>query len=119
MPQPFVPGDDLVFQLESGFGVLRVLALDEVEQHTIWHLRAYDEFFPDVDAAERALERGGSLPVRAAHLALTDRAFERTPTAKVGNHAVTNDELEACREWRANTERRVSDRSVLLLLGMR
>jgi len=46
-----IPGDDLIFQLESGFGLLRVLAVEE----GVWHLLAYDEFFPDVESAEAAL----------------------------------------------------------------
>ena len=119
MPQPFVPGDDLVFQLESGFGILRVLALDGEGANTIWHVLAYEELFPDVDAAERALTEPHSLHVRNAHLALTERAFERTPAAKLGNRLVNDDELAAYRQWQESDERRVSDRSVLLLLGMR
>lgn len=108
-----IPGDDLIFQLESGFGLLRVLAVED----GVWHLLAYDEFFPDVESAEAALARG-PLPVRKAHLALTNRAFERTPTAKLGNRPVTEDELVAYNEW-LNGEREVSDRSALLMLGIR
>jgi hypothetical protein len=51
----FNPGDDLVFQLESGFGLLRVLAVEGEGAETVWHLLAYDEFFPDVESAELAL----------------------------------------------------------------
>ena len=32
MDAPFAPGDDLIFQLESGFGLLRVIAVDEHER---------------------------------------------------------------------------------------
>ena len=119
MPQPFVPGDNLVFQLESGFGILRVLAVDGEGANTIWHVLAYDEFFPDVEAVERALTEPHSLQVRNAHMALTNRAFERTPAAKLGKRLVNDDELAAYRRWQESDERRVSDRSVLLLLGMR
>ena len=112
-----VPGDDLIFQLESAFGLLRVLAV-EGEADTVWHLLAYDDFFPDVESAEAALARGTPLPVRKAHMALTNRAFERTPTAKLGNRPVTADELVAYNEW-LNGEREVSDRSALLMLGIR
>ena len=31
MTLSFAPGDDLIFQLESGFGLLRVIAIDEHE----------------------------------------------------------------------------------------
>ena len=113
-----VPGDDLIFQLESGFGLLRVLAVDGEGADTIWHLLAYDDFFPDVESAELALSKGVPLPVRKAHLALTNRAFERTPTAKLGNRTVTDEELVAYNAW-LNSDREVSDRSALLMLGIR
>ena len=113
-----VPGDDLIFQLESAFGLLRVLAVEGEGANTVWHLLAYDEFFPDVESAELALSRATPLPVRKAHMALTNRAFERTPTAKLGNRPVTDDELIAYHAW-LNTEREVSDRSALLMLGIR
>ena len=118
MSHPFSAGDDLIFQLESGFGLLRVLAIDGEGAATVWHLLAYDEFFPDVESAEGALAQPTSLPVRKAHMALTNRAFERTPAARLGNRSVTDDELVAYNEW-LNTDRLVSDRSALLMLGIR
>ena len=112
------PGDDLIFQLESAFGLLRVLAVEGEGPQTIWHLLAYDEFFPDVESAERALAQGVRLPIRQPHMALTNRAFERTPTARLGNRPVTADELVAYNTW-LNSDRAVSDRSALLMLGIR
>ena len=56
MEAPFAPGDDLIFQLESGFGLLRVIAVDERNNGRVWHLMAYEEFFPDPDSAEAALQ---------------------------------------------------------------
>lgn len=118
MNQPFAPGDDLIFQLESGFGLLRVIAIDEREGKAIWHLMAYEELFPDVESAERALAQPASLHVRRPHMALTERAFERTPAARLGNRAVTTDEREQYERWiEQNGE--VSDRSALLMLGLR
>ena len=114
----FHPGDDLIFQLESGFGLLRVLAVDGEGAGAVWHLLAYDDFFPDVEAAEAALARPGSLPVRLPHMALTNRAFERTPAARLGNRTVSEDELIGYRKWLAG-DRVVSDRSALLMLGIR
>ena len=114
----FAPGDDLIFQLESGFGLLRILAVEGEGPGTVWHLLAYDEFFPDVESAELALSRETPLPVRQAHMALTNRAFERTPAARLGNRSITDDELVAYKEW-LNSERNVSDRSALLMLGIR
>jgi hypothetical protein len=114
----FAPGDDLVFQLESGFGLLRVLAVEGEGAQAVWHLLAYDDFFPNVESAEAALAGPKSLPVRKAHMALTNRAFERTPAARLGNRAVTDQELVEYRNWLAG-DRTVSDRSALLMLGIR
>ena len=113
-----LPGDDLIFQLESGFGLLRVLAVDGEGADTIWHLLAYDEFFPDVESAELRLAQPTPLAVRNPHMALTNRAFERTPTAKLGNRPVSDSELAAYNTW-LNSDREVSDRSALLMLGIR
>lgn len=113
----FHPGDDLVFQLESGYGLLRVIAVEGEGADAVWHLLAYDDFFPDVEAAERALQ-AAPLPVRLSHMALTSRAFERTPAAKLGNRPVREEELAGYRTWLSG-DRVVSDRSALLMLGIR
>jgi hypothetical protein len=116
--QTFAPGDDLIFQLESGFGLLRVIAVDPIEAGAIWHLMAYEEFFPDVESAEQALTQSSALHVRERHMALTDRAFERTPAARLGNRPVTDIELAPYLRWQ-ETGGEVSDRSALLMLGIR
>jgi hypothetical protein len=121
MSQTFAPGDDLIFQLESGFGLLRVIAIDPTDQRdagTVWHLLAYEELFPDVESAERALAESSSLHIRNPHLALTDRAFERTPAARLGNRPVSDVERVAYLQW-IETGGEVSDRSALLMLGIR
>lgn len=117
MPE-FEAGDDLIFQLESGFGLLRVLAVEGEGAGTVWHLLAYDDFFPNVESAETALAAPQPLPVRKAHMALTNRAFERTPAARLGNRPVSEDELVEYRRW-LDSDRVVSDRSALLMLGVR
>ena len=118
MSNPFNPGDDLIFQLESGFGLLRVLAVEGEGADATWHLLAYDEFFPDVESAEAALARETPLPVRKPHMALTNRAFERTPAARLGSRPVTEVELSAYNDW-LSSDRVISDRSALLMLGIR
>lgn len=118
MDAPFAPGDDLIFQLESGFGLLRVIAVEEHATVRVWHLMAYEEFFADSESAEAALIRPESLHLRRAYMALTDRAFERTPAAKLGNRPVTENEQAAYQNWR-DSDGRVSDRSALLMLGIR
>ena len=116
MDQDFAAGDDLIFQLESGYGLLRVLAIEPERQ--VWHLMAYEELFPDVEAAERALAATDTMHVRKAHMALTNRAFERTPAARLGNRRVTEAELVAYQNW-IDQGGEVADRSALLMLGMR
>jgi hypothetical protein len=118
MSQVFAAGDDLIFQLESGFGLLRVIAIDERDTDTTWHLMAYEELFPDVESAERALTEPDSLHVRRDHMALTMRAFERTPAARLGNRPVTDSELAAYQKW-LDGDAKVADRSALLMLGLR
>ena len=129
MTQTFAPGDDLIFQLESGFGLLRVIAIDpstdppidpiaQRDSRTIWHLLAYEELFPDVESAERALAEPSALHVRNPHMALTDRAFERTPAARLGNRPITDVERVAYLQWTEGGGE-VSDRSALLMLGIR
>jgi hypothetical protein len=118
MSQVFAAGDDLIFQLESGFGLLRVIAIDERDTDTTWHLMAYEELFPDVESAERALTEPDSLHVRRDHMALTMRAFERTPAARLGNRPVTDSELAAYQKW-FDGDAKVADRSALLMLGLR
>jgi hypothetical protein len=118
MNQAFAPGDDLIFQLESGFGLLRVIAIDEREGKSVWHLLAYEELFPDVESAERALAQPSSLHLRQPHMALTDRAFERTPAARLGNRPVSDAERAPYDKW-IEQGGQVSDRSALLMLGLR
>ena len=118
MTQPFTAGDDLIFQLESGFGLLRVIAVEERGKERIWHLMAYEELFPDVESAERALAQVELLHIRKAHMALTERAFERTPAARLGNRAIVDAERAAYESW-VESDGEVSDRSALLMLGLR
>ena len=118
MALPFTPGDDLVFQMESGFGLLRVIAVEGEGAGAVWHLLVYEDFYPDVESAEAALSSGHALAVRKEHLALTEHAFEKTPAARLGTRTVTERELEARRRWEQSGGE-VQDRSVLLLLGVR
>ncbi|MFL6230078.1 MAG: hypothetical protein ACJ741_15005 [Pyrinomonadaceae bacterium] len=118
MSLQFAPGDDLIFQLESGYGLLRVVAVDETAAGAVWHLAAYEDLFPDVESAEAALADPARLTPRAAHLALTDRALAKTPAARLGNRPVRDEELDAYRDWQARGGG-PSERSALLLLGLR
>ena len=119
MSQPFSPGDFLIFQLEAGFGLIRLLAIDGPEPDRVWHISVYEELFPEVEAAEQALEQISSLHLSKPHLALTERAFERTPAAKLATAPLSHSDLAAYAAWQENSEPHVFDRSLLLLLGMR
>jgi len=118
MALTFAPGDDLVFQVESGFGLIRVLAVEGTGRETVWHILVYRDFYPDVESAEAARDAGRALEVREPHLALTEHAFEKTPAARLGNRPVAEDELADLRRWQQEAGA-VHDRSVLLMLGMR
>jgi hypothetical protein len=118
MALTFAPGDDLVFQVESGFGLLRVLAVEGTGRETVWHVLVYQDFYPEVEAAEAALASGRRLEVREPHIALTEHAFEKTPAARLDNRPVREDELTELRRWQREGGA-VHDRSLLLMLGMR
>jgi hypothetical protein len=118
MALTFAPGDELVFQVESGFGLIRVLASEGEGPGAVWHVLVYHDFYPDIESAEAALASGLALAVREPHLALTTHAFEKTPAARLTNRPVGDEELEAVRRWR-DAGGAVEDRSVLLMLGMR
>jgi hypothetical protein len=119
MSQNFQAGDFLIFQIESAYGLLRILAIDEQEGEKIYHLSAYNEMFLDIDSADAALKNYQTLTVNRPHMALTSRAFASTQTARMGNEPLTADELKPFEDWKQNSDRKISDISVRLLLGLR
>ena len=119
MSQNFQPGDFLIFQIESGYGLLRILAIEERPAGPVWHLAAYSDLFLDVEMADAALDNGTSLKTSHPHLALTNRAFESTQVARMRNVPLTDSEIDAFDKWKEDKAGEVSDRSVRLLLGLR
>ena len=119
MSQNFQAGDFLIFQIESAYGLLRILAIDETDREKVWHLAAYNEMFLDIEMADAALENSNNLTINYPHLALTTRAFESTQVARMKNELLTEDELKPFEEWKQSEKKEVSDRSVRLLLGLR
>lgn len=120
MSQNFQAGDDLIFQIESGYGLMRILAIDETEDgERSWHLSAYNELFPDVEFAEMALANPSGLTVSNPHFVITQRAFESTQVARLGNRPLSEDEKQVVQNWRENPNAEVSDRSARLMLGLR
>lgn len=119
MSQNFQAGDFLIFQLEAGFALLRLLAIDGDEDEKTWHLAAYDDYFLDVEMAEAAISNANSLRISQPHLALTTRAFESTQVAKITNIPLTATQIDPLTQWRNDPNRQISDKSVRLLLGLR
>lgn len=119
MEQDLKPGDYLIFQIESGYGLLRLIEIENRPGGPIWHLSAYGDLFLDVEGAENAL--ASSTPPRKSedHLALTNRAFESTQVARISFSPPTSEELETLARWRAAPNPEVHDRSIRLLLGLR
>ena len=114
----FEPGDFLVFQLESGFGLMRLLAIGNEGGQAIWHVRLYSDLFLDIESAE-AQALHGSLSVAIDHVALTERAFESTQVSRLANQELTSDLVSLVQQWENDPERTISDRSVRLHLGLR
>ncbi len=119
MSQNFLAGDFLIFQIESAYGLLRILAIEENAGESIWHLAAYNEMFLDIDTADAALENSSALTISRPHLAVTNRAFESTQVARMKNEPLNEKELKPFYYWMENPNRAVSDLSVRLLLGLR
>lgn len=117
MIHDFRPGDFLIFQLESGYALLRVLDVDKAGG--VWHLAAYKNFFLDPEMAEAALEEAAGIEVDRAHVALTNHAFESTQVARLKNVPLTNEERERVENWKRAGGKEVSDRSIRLVLGLR
>jgi hypothetical protein len=110
----FQAGDYLIFQVESGYGLLRVLDITQNEAgDKIWHIAAYSELFPDVEFADAAIPNG--LTLNVTHVALTNRAFESTQVSKMEHKPLNDSELEAYRNWNGE----ISDRSIRLIMGLR
>ena len=119
MLHDYRPGDFVMFQIESGYALLRVLDVVDTDGDAVWHLAAYRDFFLDPDDAEAAIVNPANLAVDKPHVALTDHAFQSTQTARMGNAPLMEHELVGYESWKADSQRTVSDRSIRLLLGLR
>src|SRR4030095_8513360 len=115
----FQPGDFLIFQLESGFAILRVLAVEDGIGEPTWHLAAYKEFFLAPENADASIDRPENLSIDRPHIALTNHAFESTQVARLKNVPLVESDLAGYRSWKDSDEKEVHDRSIRLLLGLR
>lgn len=118
MLQDFQAGDFLIFQLESGFALMRILQIDDVSGGPVWHVATYDDLFLDPEAADAALAAPEKLTVSNPHIALTNRAFESTQVARMTNVPVGPGESDSVNQWR-DSNGEVSDRSIRLMMGLR
>jgi hypothetical protein len=118
--QNFQAGDYLIFQIESGFGLMRILGIERDKNgENIWHLSAFSDLFLDVEFADMALANPAGLTISNPHLVITQRAFEATQTARMSNQPLSEDEKKLVENWQSNPARQVSDLSARLLLGLR
>ena len=118
MDNGFQAGDFLIFQVESGYGLLRVLAIDSgVVNDILWHVAAYEDLFLDTDMADAAVANN-SLRINIPHIAMTNRAFGATQVAKLAHRELTANELAAYDIWVADPEHQVSDTGIRILLGL-
>jgi hypothetical protein len=116
----FEKGDYLIFQIESGYGLLRVLDVQKNDDsELIWHILAYDDLFLDVEFADMAVTNNTELKVSIAHTAMTNRAFLSTQVSKLDNKPLKDNDLHGYISWQQNPNREVSDRSIRLMLGLR
>jgi hypothetical protein len=119
MSQDFRDGDFLIFQLESGYGLLRILRIDGEEDDRVWHVRAYEDLFLDIETADNRLASSSSLTVKVSHAALTTRAFEATQVARMKNAPLDESEIRELETAIASGPDEPSDVSIRLLLGLR
>ena len=119
MSNNFKPGDFLVFQLEAGYALLRLLEIDDANGDRTFHVAGYDDFYLDVETAEAMTADPSRLTSTYPHIALTTRAFESTQVARISNVPLTDGELAPLAAWKSGSNRQVSDRSVRLMLGLR
>ena len=118
MTDGFAPGDILVFQIESGYGLMKVLGTDTNGADTIWHVKAFRDLFMDVETADLAAASPESLTSEIPHVAMTDRAFESTQVSVISRDSVSGEEQSAVNAWRSAAAE-PTDRSIRLLLGLR
>jgi hypothetical protein len=81
----------------------------KAKARNVWHLLAYDEFFPDVESAEAALARTPHARAQSTHGANESR-LRTHADARTRQPSRHDDELVAYNDW-LNSEREVSDRS--------
>ena len=118
MSQEFEPGAFLIFQLESGYGLLRVLAYQGSDDDRVWHVTAYNEMFLEVEVAEQAIVTNRLSP-SIPHVAMTNRAFESTQVALLDHRPLEAQDLVGFKTWTTDTTQPISDRSIRLLMGVR
>jgi len=118
MSQNFNPGDYLIFQLESGYGLLKLIGRTGPTEEPIWHLKAFQELFLDIESADLALAKPETLTVSLHHAALTNRAFLATQVSIMIKGYVETTEESAVNAWQVAGSV-PTDSPIRMLLGLR
>jgi hypothetical protein len=118
MSQNFKPGDFLIFQIESGFGLLKLIGISGSQEDPVWHLRAFNELFLEIDTAEMAANSHEQLTVGMKHAALTNRAFLATQVAILKSDVISEEESAIVSDW-IGQSLKPTDSPIRLLLGLR
>lgn len=113
------PGDIFIFQLESGYGIQKVIGVDSEGEDAVIHLRLYQDLFFSVEVAEQLSRIPSMLTVSVPHVALNERAFSSTQTSKLTNVPPSDEEKQLVEKWRNKAGRIIEERSIRLLLGLR
>jgi hypothetical protein len=119
MSEEFIPGDILIFQIESGYGLMKVIGVDDGAESMVWHVKAFRDLFIDIDTADAAAAIPQALTVEIPHVAMTGRAFESTQVALLAKDVLTPEEVASIENWRSAVDQEPSDRSIRLLMGLR
>ena len=118
MSQNFTPGDYLIFQIESGYGLLKIIGLTGPSDDPVWHLKAFQELFLDIDTADLALLDPSTLTVSMHHAALTNRAFLATQVSIMTKGSVETEETSLVTDWEVKGAI-PTDSPIRMLLGLR
>lgn len=119
MSQDFQAGDFLLFQIESGYGLIRILHIEGDGNETVWHVSAFEDMFLDIESADSALASTDSLTTRIPHVALTNRAFHATQVARMKNEPLDEPLVRDLEQRLSERSFEISDRSIRLMLGLR
>ena len=112
MAQSFAPGDDLIFQLESGFGLLRVIEIEDREVDDVLRRMILQErqVVDDVFARSRTLPRGNVFSSHVSFSSISSWGAARKPARRRPARGTSDMAHVAVAPARPAAWRRVQDR---------